>query len=138
MTNSNDHIVDPPIVDLLRFDDKRDAFVVTIIPSDDIGDEPKLTITIPAGSVEGRQTQVWMKEFQKLLGTSAAVERIVHGGGGDFTFVFADGTRRQLSDPSLDSGITHRVYDGLTYVSLAAENADRIVRINLSRTAGVL
>jgi hypothetical protein len=135
MTKSNVHLVDPPIVDALRVDRERDAFVVTFIPSDDLPDEPKLVVTIPAGSVEGRQIQVWLRKFRELLASSADVERIVHGGGGDFTLVFADSTSRQLSDPDLDGAMTQQIYDGLQYVSQAAENAYRIVQINRSRTA---
>lgn len=135
MTQSNVHLVDSPIVDALRVDRERDAFVVTFIPSDDLTDEPKLVVTIPACSAEGRQIQVWLGELRDLLATGAPVERIVHGGGGDFTLAFADGTTRQLSDPDLDGAMTQRIYDGLQYVSQAAENAYRIVQINLSHTA---
>jgi hypothetical protein len=135
MTHSDDPLVEPPIVDALRVDRERDAYVVTFVPSDDLSAEPKLVVMIPSNSVEGRQIETWLGEFQRLLKAGGAVERIVHGGGGDFTLSLADGTTRQLSDPDLDNATTQRIYDGLQYVSQAAENAYRIVRINLARTA---
>jgi hypothetical protein len=76
-----------------------------------------------------------LNEFGRLLSVDAPVNRIVHGGGCDFTICFTDDTTRQLSDPDLDSGLTQRIHDGLKYVSQAAENAYRIVQINLSRSA---
>ena len=63
MTQLDDLLVDPPIVDCLRVDQQLCAFVVTFIPSDDLSCEPKLTITIPTDFVEGRQIQTWLRSM---------------------------------------------------------------------------
>lgn len=135
MTQLDDLLVDPPIVDTLRVDRPSSAFVVTFVPSDGLSDEPKLTVTVPANSVEGRQIQKWLDEFCRLLSVDAPVDQVVHGGGADFTLAFADDTSRQLSDPRLDRSLTERIYDGLQYIAQAAENAYRIVQMNFSRSA---
>ncbi len=135
MTRLDDLLVDPPIVDSLCVDQRSSAFVVTFVPSEDLSSEPKLTVTIPSNSVEGRQIQKWLDEFCRVLSVSAPVERVVHGGGADFTLIFADDASRSLSDPSLDSSLSRRICDGLRYISQAAENAYRIVQMNFSRSA---
>jgi hypothetical protein len=134
MTQFDDLLVDPPIVDTLRVDDETGSFVLTFIPTDGLSAEQKLAVTIPVASAEGRQILNWLNEFRRLLSVPASVVHIVHSGGGDFAIGFSDGTSQQLSDPDLDNGLTLRVYDGLKYVSQAAENAYRIVRVNLTPT----
>jgi len=135
MTRLQERLVDPPIVDMLRVDEHRGAFVVTFVPSDDLSAEPKLVVTIPAASAEGRQIRAWLSEFCKLLSCGTSLTRVVHSEGGDFLFGFADHTTKQLSEADITSEVTQRIYDGLQYVSQAAENAYRIVQVNLSRTA---
>ncbi|MEE8169326.1 MAG: hypothetical protein V3T70_02150 [Phycisphaerae bacterium] len=135
MTKPADHLVEPPIVDALRYDRDRDAFVVTFVPSDDLSAEPKLIVTIPEQSVEGRQIRTWLDEFGRLMPKQIPVERLVHAGAGDFTFLFKDDTSCKLSDPGFDENATQRIYDGLQYISQAAENAYRIVQLNLSQPA---
>ena len=135
MSQFDDLLIDPPILDTLRVDEQGGAFVVTFVPTDELSAEPKLTVTIPVSSVEGSQIKKWLTEFCRLLCINRPVVYVVHSGGSDFMIGFADDSTRRLSDPALDSGITQRIYDGLKYVSQAAENAYRIVQINLSRTA---
>lgn len=125
--------MDPPILDMLRIEDK--AFVVTFVPSDDLSCEEKLMISIPINSVEGRQIRAWLQEFSKLFSAPTLLSQIVHSGGDDFNFVFADDSNRQLLEANLGSDFAQRVYDGLQYVSHAAENAYRIVQVNVSPTA---
>lgn len=135
MAHLDDLLIDPPIVDMLCVDPSREAFDLTFLPDDDLSDEPKLCVTIPMASVEGHQVKTWLDEFSRLLDSHVSISRVVHGGGGDFTFSFTDATTRYLSDPNLDAHVTQRVYDGLRYIAQAAANAYRIVQVNLSQTA---
>jgi len=130
--SSSEHIVDPPIVDLLHVDDEQGAFVVTFVPSDDLSNELKLVVRIPADSVEGREIQTWLSEFSELF-SAEPVRKIVHSGGGEFAFTFGLDDVHTLS--TLNNNVVQRVYDGLQYLSQAAENAYRIVRLNLSQSA---
>lgn len=85
-------------------------------------------------SIDGRQIATWMNEFGRILGGSESIHHIVHAGGGGYTFLYTDGSHRELADPALDPNQTARVYEGLQYISQAAENAFRIVRVNLLKT----
>ena len=134
MSSVNDHPLDLPIVDALSCDHQHKTWAVTFVPCDDLSAEPKLVVAIPFDSVEGKQIGVWLDEFRGLLGQGGAIQRIVHAGGGDYTFLFEDGSHLELSDPGLVPEAVGRIYDGLQYVSRAAENAYRIVQINLAPT----
>ena len=134
MTQISGTPVDPPIIDSLWCNRDVNSYVVTFVPSDDLSSQPKLVVTVPRDSVEGRQFETWLREFETILGNGRSIERFVHTDAGNYTFLFSDGTHRELEDPSLNQQQTHRIYDGLQYISQAAENAFRIVQINLSQT----
>lgn len=126
LDDDGSHIVDPPIVDMLCHDVDKKAYFISLVPSEDLSTSPTESVTVGQDSVDGQQIQAWLGEISSLLCKGKPIQRLVHGGGGDFTFHFQGGTCYDLSDERFDQEITQRVYDGLQAMAMSAENVLRM------------
>lgn len=125
--HETEHNIEPPIIDLLRREQK--AYVVTFVPSDEVSQAEKEVVAVPRSDVEGRQITPCLQKIGELLtGSRSGIDRIVHGGGGDFTFHFENHKPISLTDPGLDSAKVMRVYDLLRRISASVEVAFCVAR----------
>src|SRR5947207_5705284 len=93
----DEHLVEPPIIDLLRRDTSFGVYVVTFVPEDDVSQAETEMVEIPEGSPDGQRITWQLEDLAELWKPSARIERIVHSGGGDFTIHFEGGKIRSLS-----------------------------------------
>jgi hypothetical protein len=118
--------VDPPIIDHFFQEPESEAYSIRFVPTDELSKEETVFVSVPLESPEGRQIGTCHGELSKLLGGGRSIERIGHGGGGDFTFHLDDGTWRELSDPSFDQTVVQRAYELLQHMAQTAELALRV------------
>ena len=117
------HLVEPPIIDLMRWDAERRCFVMTFVPQDKVSAHPTEVVDVYGDGVEGRAIDACLRNLAAALGLASPISRIVHAGGGDFTFHATDGTVVALSDARFTPDTTTRVYDLLQRISQDTENA---------------
>lgn len=129
------HLVEPPIIDLLRYAPEHRAYVAVFIPSDDVSPAEKETVAVPEDDVEGKQIAPCLDEICGLLGRDK-IDRIVHGGGGNFSFHFETGDSVELASSGLTSGMVMRIYDLLQQLSNAVELAFRVAKTRQSVQEG--
>ena len=123
------HLVEPPIIDLMRWDPHQRSFVITFVPQDKVSAHPTEVVDVHVDGVEGRAIDACLRNLAPALGLVSPISRIVHAGGGDFTFHATDGAVVELSDAGLTSQVTTRVYDLLQRISHDAEHAFLIERL---------
>src|SRR5258706_13510154 len=82
-------VVQPPVIDSLHRDKKRRIWSILFVPEPSVSRHEKERVTIGFNSAEGQRIQTRMDRLEKLFGRP--IDRIYHGGGGDFTFHFLPG-----------------------------------------------
>ncbi len=128
--SDGEDIVHPPIVDLMRWDPEQRAYVVTFIPQETVSSQVKETVEVALDSVEGRSIHSCLEAISSELRLSSTIMRIVHGGGGTFTFHTTDDRYVELAEDSLATpSTTPRVYGLLQRVAENAEHAFLIARL---------
>jgi hypothetical protein len=91
------HLVEPPIIDTLVYDETRGGWEILFIPEEAVSSREKERAFISARSSDGARVRLRLDRLSKLVGLS--VERIFHAGGGNFIFQGADQRRFELSEP---------------------------------------
>jgi hypothetical protein len=119
----DDLLVEPPIIDFLHHDAVRRMYVVTFVPEDSVSRAETEVIEIPESSYDGRRMAWQLEALAKLWKLALPIERIVHSGGGDFTFHFQGGETRSLVADSRSADVTLRACRCLQDMSLSAELA---------------
>lgn len=123
------HVVEPPIIDLMRWDPQQRCLVITLVPQDRVSPHPTEVVDVSADTVEGRAIAACLDDLATKLGLASSITKVVHAGGGDFTFHAASGEVIELSGAGLTSQITAQVYDLLQRISQDAEHAFLIERV---------
>lgn len=116
------HLVEPPIVDVLHVDSSSGSFVVSFVPHDTVSPAQTETVVIGRDTPEGRRVAARLQQLRQLLGRGS-VSRIVHGGGGNFTFHFDRQAPIELADEALSVDQTLQATDALRDLGQAAEIA---------------
>ena len=93
----DDDLFDPPLVDSIYFDDQKGAFSITFVPSDDASSALKEFIFIAETAPDYIRVQTFWSRIQDLLASHDRIDRVVHAGGGNYTFHFADGSDKELA-----------------------------------------
>src|SRR5438876_783784 len=122
--DDDDRLADPPLVDSLHYERDADGFSITFVPS--ISEEPTRFVFIPRDSPEGRQVAAYLYRVQQLIGSH--LEKVVHRGGGDYTFRIAGGATWSLSDQAANKTWVPEVFDRLKQTAQVAEAAFNILR----------
>ncbi len=117
----NGHLVNPPIIDSLHRESGRRLWVVCVIPQESVSSKEKEQVIIPFDSIEGQRIGLRMKCLENLLGSQ--IDRIFHGGGGNFSFISSEGKTVDLADPRHDVGVSVKAYDELIDIAMAAQIA---------------
>ncbi len=92
-----DRLYDPPLVDCIYFDPDKRGFAVTFVPSDDASSALKEFIFIAEIAPDYIRVQTFWSRIQDLLASHDRIDRVVHAGGGNYTFHFADGSDKELA-----------------------------------------
>ena len=93
----DDDLFDPPLVDSIYFDDQKGAFSITFVPSDDASTAMKESILISKSSPDYARVMTFWNRIQELTTAQSSIARIVHGGGGAYTFHFENGVAQELT-----------------------------------------
>ena len=117
----NGHLVEPPIIDSLHRESARKLWVVSFIPEETASSHEKEQVVIPFDANEGQRITLRMKRLAKLFGRQ--IDRIFHGGGGNFSFVPSRGKALDLGDPRHDIGLSVKAYGELTDIAMTAQIA---------------
>ena len=117
----NGHLVEPPIIDSLHREAARRLWVVSFIPERSVSSHEKEQVVIEFDSSEGRRISLRMKRLAKLFGRQ--INRIFHGGGGNFSFVPTRGKSVDLADTQHDVGFSVKAYGELTDIAMTAQIA---------------
>ncbi|HSI35289.1 MAG: hypothetical protein ACAI43_21240 [Phycisphaerae bacterium] len=122
--DSEDRLYDPPLVDCAYRDPQRRGFAITFVPSDDVSSAATEFVLVPDPSPEFTQIEALWAHVAQLLNPSAALDRVVHGGGGDYSILLTDRSRLNLAD----SDNAAEISDRLKRIADLAEIAFRIER----------
>lgn len=117
--NDDDRLYEPPLVDSIRFDASARAFAIRFVPNDAASKEPTELVVINEASVDYARLQTFWARLHTLAGYSGELARIVHGGGSDYTFHFADTVALGIS--MLPNGHTAEAIDRLKQIADIAE-----------------
>src|SRR4051812_37021356 len=90
-------VVQPPIIDSLYRDKKRRVWIILFVPERSVSRHEKERVIIGFNSAEGRRVQTRIDRLEKLFGRP--IDRIYHGGGGNFSFHFQRGKRNGVGSP---------------------------------------
>jgi len=118
---SRPELVETPIVDMLVADSARRVWVISFVPDESVSKQEKEQTVVPINSADGKRIQLRMDRLAKLLGNQ--VERIVHGGGANFTFLLLDGRFKEISEQNGKDGLAIRAYAELTDIAMTAQLA---------------
>lgn len=121
--DADGHLVDPPIVDMLYAEPATRSFVISFVPEDAVSRKPTEGVEIDVDSEFGDRIRDWLAMLGQFLGFDGAVEKIVHAGGGDFTFHGPTGRTRRLSDADGSSPLTFEAYRALQDIGQTAQIA---------------
>ena len=134
--DDDDNLVEPPIVDFLYHDPDRHAFIVTFVPEDSVSASEKEGAEIPDRGSDGLRIGRQLKMLAQRLNCSKPIERIMHGGGGDFEFRLKGGEIIKLSGDSPDGHASMSAYGILQDIAMIAQVVF-IEQERLCRAAGV-
>src|SRR2546423_1504372 len=93
----DDDLFEPPLVDSISFDEPKSTFEITFIPSNDASKAMKGSILISKSSPDYARVMTFWNRIQELTAARNSIARIVHGGGGAYTFHFTDGGAQELT-----------------------------------------
>jgi hypothetical protein len=123
------HLVEPPIVDHLYYEPAQDAYIITFVPSPYCSADATALVSV-------RNVAPLMPDFKRIgarldqlaasLTGGRPIARIVHAGGGDFTFHDTAGQSVSLSDTSFDAMTTFDAYHAMEELGQVAETAYRL------------
>lgn len=113
----DDRLAEPPLVDSLHYERDADGFSITFIPS--IGEDNTRSVFVARDSVDGRQVSAYVYRIQQLIGNR--LEKVVHGGGGNYTLRLANGEILRISDEALDEQWAPEVFNRLKQIAEVAE-----------------
>jgi hypothetical protein len=113
------HLVEPPIVDSLAWDEQRRAWVVSFVPEERVSRRQKELVVIPAASADAQRIRLRMQRLESLLGTR--IERLFHSGDGNFTFHTRDGHPIELASPHGQIDLSLKAYVELTDIAMTAQ-----------------
>jgi hypothetical protein len=132
--------VNLPLIDMLHYEPAIDSFSVTFVPRDEVSDEEKESLVIPARTTDGRQINSWLtKLFEALLalglvaGAEDRIAMIAHGGGDRFTVKLSGGGRFELPAQPRSSAAELRAYNALQCLAMISEAAFRIELLSAGR-----
>lgn len=114
-------LIDLPIVDALYFDKPHNAWAVTFLPEDSVSSREKEIVTIAANSADGQRIALRLRRVSNAIGFP--IERLIHSGGGNFTFAAVDGRTRELADGNGSADLAMRIYVELADISMTAQIA---------------
>lgn len=118
-----DHLVAPPLIDMLYRDPERRAYSVTFIPDSSVSRREKELVLVDEISEDGRRIALRLRQLSTLF--RKPVARIFHRGGGDFGFYSADGDLFELSSEEPDNDLSQRAYVELQDLGMIAQIAFR-------------
>jgi len=81
----DDQSADLPIVDCAYYDERREAYVVTFVPTDEVSAEPTETVFVHQNAPEFHRLNTLFWQLNQLVAPEDFVERIVHTSGQTFT-----------------------------------------------------
>jgi hypothetical protein len=117
-----ERLYEPPLVDSIYRDEQRRGFAITFVPSDDASSAPTELVFVAETAPDYRRILTFWNRIQELTVASGGIARIVHGGGGDYTFHFVDGSHRATADePGFDGA--SEISDRLKQIADAAQIA---------------
>lgn len=132
----DERLYEPPLVDLIYHDEQRQGFSITFVPSDDASPAPTELVFVADDSPDYRRILTFWNRIQELTQGAEGIARIIHGGGGGYTFHFADGSHRAIADKAAfhDAG---EISDRLKQIADAAQIAflDRSYPRTIPRSA---
>jgi hypothetical protein len=120
--DSDDRLYDPPLVDSIYFDERKRGFAILFMPSDDVSSSLKEFVFIGEASEDYPRVSSFWQRIGELLSPGGQVERVVHCGGGNFIFHFADESYRELATLPDEAGRTE-ISDRLKQIADAAQIA---------------
>ncbi|MDH3603738.1 MAG: hypothetical protein OEU26_29360 [Candidatus Tectomicrobia bacterium] len=94
---------------------------VTIIPSDDVSTEEKLTLTFAGETALPQRISGLMQTITTELGFEQPITAIVHGGGAGYTFHQANGCSLSIPTDDISAKTYLRVLFLLKEISLMAQ-----------------
>ena len=110
-----------PAVDHLFFEGESGAYSVGFLPSDEVSENEKAGVDVPATGPAGRQIAAALMRISDALPGAPAVDRVIHQGGTDFKLFFLDAAPLELAavlDPFIKSGILRALHE----VAVAAQD----------------
>jgi hypothetical protein len=122
--DDSDRLYEPPLVDSLRYDEDRQAYVVQFTPTDDVSAEPKEIIALTKTAAEFHRMEILFDDIVRLMG-GKVISRILHLGGGNYTIHFSDGRCTELADVSSNQTV-QEVSDRLKQIADMAQLAFQI------------
>jgi len=131
--DDHDRLADPPLLDSFHLEPRPEGFSIMFIPSEGVSTEQTETLFLRLDSPEGRLLAPLVQRIHRLL--QSPVDRIVHSGGGNYTFLLPDGGSRQLDDGTLDPQTVHWLFDTLKHMAQIAECAFAITHAATGRVA---
>jgi hypothetical protein len=131
--DEHDRLADTPLLDSLRYESSPGGFSISFIPSNEVSSEEKELIFVRGDSVEGRLLAPLYRRLQRLL--QASVDRVIHSGGGNYTFIFSDGASRQLDDSTFNPKTAQWLFDTLKHMAHIAECAFALADASRDRVA---
>jgi hypothetical protein len=123
LDDEGDHVVDPPIIDLLYHEPAGGTFVVTFLPEEAVSQKRTESIHISDSSSEGKRIETWLSQLGELLRLPGPVAKVFHRGGGDFGFYAQDDAEPTLSSPELSNENTQAAYVALQDIAQIAQIA---------------
>lgn len=131
--DDDDRLADPPLLDSFHFEPGPEGFSVIFVPSDGVSSELKESIFLRADSVEGRLMAPLVQKIQRII--QSPVERIIHSGGGNYTFLLPNSVTRQLDDGVLSQHAVLQLFDVLKHMAQIAECAFAFANTSPGRVA---
>jgi hypothetical protein len=133
MIDEHDQMAEPPLLDSFHLESSPAGFSVTFIPSAEVSSEQTEIVFVKADSAEGRLLRPLAARIDRILGSHA--QRIVHAGGGNYTFHLSTGQILSLDDAPLSHATTLRLFDTLKHMAQIAECAFAVANWSKGRVA---
>src|SRR5438045_349836 len=95
--DDEDRLFEPPLVDVLYYDESANEYVITFIPSDDASGEATEVVRVGVSAPDFSRVESLYRRIQDSVGAGRRLVRIVHGGGGNFTFHIDTGAVTELA-----------------------------------------
>jgi hypothetical protein len=120
---NDDRLAEPPLLDSLHYEAEPDGFSIIFVPS--MGEDATRSVFVPRDSTEGRRISALLYRIEPLIGDR--LQKVVHGGGGDYSLRLAGGKLVRLSDEAPNGHWAPEVFDRLKQIANAAELAFNVL-----------